>query len=215
MGDKNLVKDKFFRDQISTGKDGYIAITHFLNCNNVKTNKWTVKDIIDACKDSQYLEFEGETVRRAGNNPLPVREVPAKTDVKKRDQKAESKAAEQQEDEYDEDGKVILCEKDFDNPIIVTYETVVASGEEFEVDWKEVEKGIKTHYPKLKLIYSRKDPHGGQVAFSQLRIKKDLLENLCSSSIKIQDRDFKFKVTEGEDLKEFWQKHGGHYTFCI
>jgi hypothetical protein len=30
-----------------------------------------------------------------------------------------------QEDEYDEDGKVILTEKDFDNPIIVSYDTKV------------------------------------------------------------------------------------------
>jgi hypothetical protein len=131
-----------------------------LNCNNVKTNKWTAQDIIRACKDSAELEFKDQTVRRVGNKPLPVREVPAKTESKKREQKAESKA-EQQEDEYDEDGKVILCEKDFDNPIIVTYETKVGAGEEFEVDWKEVEKAIKSDFPKLKLIYSRKDPHGG------------------------------------------------------
>jgi hypothetical protein len=56
-----------------------------LNCNNVKINKWTVQDIINACKDSDELEFKGETVRRTGNKALPVREVPAKTDVKKRD----------------------------------------------------------------------------------------------------------------------------------
>ena len=109
----------------------------------------------------------------------------------------------------------MLVEKDFDNPIIVTYSAEVKADEDFKVDWKEVEKSIKEHYPKLKLIYSRMDPHGGHVAFSQLRIKRDLLDELCKKSIKCQDRPFTFKLTEGEDLKEFWQKQGGHYQFCI
>ena len=132
-------------------------------------------------------------------------------DVKKRDAKAQEKAAEPQEDEYDEHGKIMLVEKDFDNPIIVTYTAEVKAEEDFKVDWKEVEKSIKEHYPKLKLIYSRMDPHGGHVAFSQLRIKRDLLDELCKKPIKCQDRPFTFKLTEGEDLKEFWQKQGGHY----
>jgi hypothetical protein len=45
LSDKNLVKDKFFREQIQTSKDGYIDISHFLNCNNVKKEKWTIQDI--------------------------------------------------------------------------------------------------------------------------------------------------------------------------
>lgn len=215
LSDKNLVKDKFFREQIQTSKDGYIAVSHFLNCNNVKKQGWSAKDIIDACANSTELEFKGDTVRRAGNKALPEKQAANNTDVKKRDSKAQEKAAEAAEDEYDENGKVILVEKDFDNPVIVTYEAQVKADEDFKVDWKEVEKSIKEHYPKLKLIYSRMDPHGGHVAFSQLRIKNDLLEALCKESIKIQDRPFTFKLTQGEELKEFWQKQGGHYQFCI
>jgi hypothetical protein len=76
-----------------------------------------------------------------------------------------------------------LVEKDFDNPIIVTYGTKVAEGEEFKVDWKQVEKACKEAYPHLKLVYSRMDPHGGHVAFSQLRLKKDLLDKLCTGTL--------------------------------
>jgi hypothetical protein len=97
-----------------------------------------------------------------------------------------------------------LVEKDFDNPIIVTYEADVKAEEDFKVDWKEVEKSIKEKYSKLKLIYSRMDPHGGHVAFSQLRIKRELLDELCKEKLQCQDRPFTFKLTEGEDLKEFW-----------
>jgi len=46
-----------------------------------------------------------------------------------------------------------------------------------------------------------------------LRLKNDLLEKLtdAKSTVKIQEKDFKFDVPEGEDLKAFWQGHGGHY----
>jgi len=57
LSDKNLAKDKFFREQIQTSKDGFVAIKHFLNCNNVKNNKWSEKDIIAACRDSTELEI--------------------------------------------------------------------------------------------------------------------------------------------------------------
>lgn len=57
-------------------------------------------------------------MRRAGNKALPERQ---QQEPKKRDQKAVDKVQEAQEDEYDEDGKIMLVEKDFDNPIIVTY----------------------------------------------------------------------------------------------
>ena len=87
--------------------------------------------------------------------------------------------------------------------------------EEFKVDWKEVEKNVKEHFPKLKLIYSRADPHAGDLALSNLRIKNELVTELTAKSLKIQGKDFAFSITEGEALKEFWQKQGGHYQFCI
>lgn len=178
LSDTNLVKDKFFREQIQTDKEGYVAVSHFLNCNNVKNAKWTSEDIVKACADSTLIEVKDQKVRRAGNPPLPEKAE------KKRDQKADGKKEEaQQEDEFDEDGKAILVEKDFDNPIIVTYSAAVAEGEEFKVDWKQVEKAVKESFPKLKLIYSRMDEHGGHVAFSQLRVKRDLLADLCKDKI--------------------------------
>ena len=60
--------------------------------------------------------------------------------------------------------------------------------EEFKVDWKKVESAVKEAYPGLKLVYSRADPHGGQVAFSQLRIKDELISSLIKSNLRIQDK---------------------------
>lgn len=77
MGDKNLAKDKFFREQIMTSKEGYIEISHFLNCNKVSKAGWTKEDIAKACIDSKDVEVKGDTVRRAGNKELPEREARA------------------------------------------------------------------------------------------------------------------------------------------
>ena len=212
LSDANLAKDKFFREQIQTDKEGFVAISHFLNCNNVKEKKWTADDIAAACNDSQQVEVKGLKIRRAGNKALPEKVTLTE---KKRDQKAADKKEEEQEDEWDEEGKAILVEKDFDNPIILTYAAEVKDGEEFKVDWKQVEKEVKANFPKLKLIYSRMDPHGGHIAVSQLRIKREMLNDLCKNKMTVQERPFTFKLTEGEELKEFWQKQGGHFQFCI
>ena len=42
----------------------------------------------------------------------------------------------------------------------------IKDGEEFKVDWKQVERTVREKYPGLKLVYSRADPHGGHIAFS-------------------------------------------------
>ena len=39
LSDNNLTRDKFFREQISTDKQGWVQIAHFLNCNKVKAMK--------------------------------------------------------------------------------------------------------------------------------------------------------------------------------
>ena len=129
MSDKNLVKDKFFREQIMTGKDGYIPITHFLNCKKVQNAGWTKEDIKKACASSSEVEVKGDNLRRNGNKPLPEKGQ-QDGQAKKRDQKAEQKQAkQQQEDEFDKEGKVIMVEKDLENPIIVSYEAKVGPKE--------------------------------------------------------------------------------------
>ena len=51
--------------------------------------------------------------------------------------------------------------------MIISYKVEdLEKDEEFKVDWKKVESAIREKYPGLKLVYSRADAHGGQVAFS-------------------------------------------------
>jgi hypothetical protein len=61
LGDENLSKDDFFRDQIlKNPKTGYINLSIFLNCNKIKKLNINEKIIVDACKDSTLLEFNNE-----------------------------------------------------------------------------------------------------------------------------------------------------------
>lgn len=69
LSDANLAKDRFFREQIQADKEGWILITHFLNCNKVKQQKWTATEIAEAVKDSTKIDLNKNklSVRRAGN----------------------------------------------------------------------------------------------------------------------------------------------------
>ena len=87
LSDINLSRDKFFRDQIITDKEGWVSIAHFLNCNKVKQMKITQEEIAEACKGSGELDVhEGATkIRRKDNKALP------EVTERKRDAKAADK----------------------------------------------------------------------------------------------------------------------------
>lgn len=67
----------------------------------------------------------------------------------------------------------------------------------------------------MKLVYSRADAVEGDLAFSTLRLNRELIDELCAKPMTITDKNYTFSVTEGEALKEFWSAQGGHYQFCI
>ena len=73
MSDVNLTRDKFFRNQIMTNKEGWVNIGHFLNCNKVKALKVGAEEIAEACVDSTDLDVSEDklTIRRKENLPLP------------------------------------------------------------------------------------------------------------------------------------------------
>ena len=79
-----------------------------------------VKAIMDGPSEKLELGKDKKTLRRIGNPPLPEFHQ-RKRDAKAADKgdKAAAKATpkkEVAEDEFGADGKIILCEKDFDNP---------------------------------------------------------------------------------------------------
>jgi len=56
MSDANLARDRFFREQIEADKEGWVLISHFLNCNKVKSMGISQAQIADACADSTDID---------------------------------------------------------------------------------------------------------------------------------------------------------------
>lgn len=81
----------------------------------------------------------------------------------------------------------------------------MTEGEEFKVNWKEVEIAVREAYPLLKMTYARGDDHGGQLAISNLRLKAEMLDLVLETKMTIKEKEYKFSKLEGEPLKEFWQ----------
>jgi len=74
LGDLNLSKDDFFRENIRSNKGGYIDLRLFLNCNKIKKMKITEEQIAESCVDSELVEIseDSKMIRRKDNKPMPV-----------------------------------------------------------------------------------------------------------------------------------------------
>lgn len=210
LSDKNLTQDKFFNEKLSEGKEGWMDLTLILNCNKIKQLKLKnpQAEIKEAVTDSAEVELstDGKLIRRKGNKPVP--ELAKKRDSKaagKDDKKEEKKEEEDKLPELDARGNPILTNADFENPIIIHFKTpATAADPTFKVNWKEIEQAVRRDYPRLKVVYSRADQFEGDLALSSHRPNSAELEKLSSAVIKIQERDFTFSKTLGEDLKSFW-----------
>lgn len=195
-----------------------MELSYVMNCNKIKQMKIKAEDVAEAVKGSTEVEVseDHKMIRRKGNKA-----VPAINKDKKRDAKAagkdESKNGNDGDDEIqlDSRGQPIFVNADFENPIIIHFKTEVKAGEEFKVNWKDVETAVRAEFPKIKIVYSRADPHEGDLALSSHKANHAEIERLTTTTLKAQGRDFSFSKTAGEELKDFWQKQGGHYNFCI
>lgn len=234
LGDANLSRDDFFREKISANKDGYVELSVFLNCNNVK--KLGVKEtsvLADTLVKSTALELnEGKTaVRRKGNMALPQRTG----SLRKREAKAAGKETEKKEvadakngkDEKaeesapvirDEQGRIIFVAQDFENTLIVNFVTKdqdEAKDADYKVNWKDFENFIKNTFDRLKVVYSRADKYEGQLAISSYKYDKEQFEKLTSLvDQEINGKKFAFKELKDDELSEFWQKQGTHFHYC-
>ena len=226
LGDANLAKDDFFRDKIKSNKEGYIELAVFLNCNNIKKMKIDTGKIAEAITDSTDVELskDKKMVRRTGNKELPAqtgslkkRETKAK--VKEEEKKAVEELPEDFKVERDEKGRIIFDTKDFENALIVHFSTKdqdEKADADYKVSWKDLENLIKDEFDKLKAVYSRADKYEGDLAISSYKYCKEQFKKLTSLKGKmIGGKKFDFEETTGETLKEFWQKQGGHYQYCI
>ena len=222
LGDVNLARDEFFREKITSGKGGYLSINLFLNCNKLKKMSLNEAQIAEACVDSGELEVHEDKlqIRRRDNKPLPVMtgtmkkregKVADKEEVKAHTNGQEApKEVEGEPVIRDEDGKMIFHAIDFENTLIVHFKTLdqdEKTDENYKVNWKDFENMIKEKYEKLKVVYSRADKYEGDLAISSSKLNKEQYEALKNlKDVEMGEKKFTFSETEGEDLKEFWQK---------
>jgi hypothetical protein len=163
LSDKNLTQDKFFNEKLSEGKEGWIDLTLILNCNKIKQMKLKnpQAEIKEAVVDSAEVEIspDGKLIRRKDNKRVP--EFTKKRNSKaadKDDKKEEKKEEEDKLPEYDVRGIPVLTNADFENPIIIHFETPATTADPtFKVNWKEVEQAVRRDFPHLKVVYSRAD----------------------------------------------------------
>jgi len=208
LSDTNLKGDEFFHSKISADPEGWLDITFLLNCNKIKILKAKAGDIAKAVADSKTVELspDKKKLRRKGNKELPA------LSKGKRQAKASSKEEEKKqkgEEEKKEEAPGELREVDYQNPLIVHFETEEKADDKkggFKTQWKDIEAAVKERYPSLKLLYSRADEHHGQFAFSTVKLDKAALEKLMNDKVESQGRTYTFKKLEGQELKDFWQK---------
>lgn len=155
-------------------------------------------DIVEALEGSDKVEVSADKkkVRRTNNQPLPPKPVKdAKAQIKKRDAKAndkeESKEEKKQEvevkeAEVDAKGNHIMCQLDFENPLIVHFETKDTEGDkDFKVQWKDMEGVLKANFKRIKIAYSRADQFMGELAISSHNVCTEELEKLKNAVLKV------------------------------
>lgn len=88
--------------------------------------------------------------------------------------------------------------------------------EDYKINWKDIEFRIKANFDQVKVVYSRSDKYDGHLAISQYKMNKEQFKGLINTTdVLIGTKKFSFSELKGEDLKDFWQKQGGHFQYCI
>lgn len=88
--------------------------------------------------------------------------------------------------------------------IIIRFKAQVKEGEEYKVNWKEVNKEVPKKFPKLKIVYSRGGKETGELAISSNKVNQKYVDELSKTTMKVDGRDYEFSKLEGDELKEFW-----------
>jgi hypothetical protein len=192
LSDKNLSKDTFFHQKISSDVNGYVDLDFFLKCNKIIKAGWVKDDLKNGIKLSNELELDStnERVRRKDNKPLPELTL-----LNKKRKKSEDK--EQSNNE----------EKDELEPTILK----ITTKEECKINWKDIINEFKKENPELNVNYGRFKEKDGHISV----LLKPGEEIKFKNKMKLEDTEFNIEICENDDLINFWKEHGEHYKNCI
>lgn len=58
FSDKNLERDAFFHNKISSDKEGWVDLDLIMNCNKIKELTTDPEEVTKACQDSTEVEID-------------------------------------------------------------------------------------------------------------------------------------------------------------
>lgn len=78
-----------------------------------------------------------------------------------------------------------------------------------------MENDLLVAYPEARILYSRADEEKtGHLCLCEIGLSEEVLNKIVAEGLTSQDVKFTFKVSEGEELNNFWNDHGSHYQMC-
>lgn len=160
-----------------------------LKCNKIKklgVNQ--LKQVKEACEASAHLEVKDDQVRRLANKSLPELKLLGKKRVAEAEVSEDSKKMEEMD------------------PIILEISTAKPT----DIKWSTMKDKFRELNPSLEIAYIRFKDNCGHIGVY------DKLKKLSfTPSIEIEGVHFAIKRCEGDELIEFWSKHGSHFDLCI
>lgn len=162
-----------------------MSLSLILKCNNIKKMKVSEEQLVKAIKDSELVEMNDDhtLIRRKNNKPVPEL---VSQDIKTK--------------------KVKQTSQD----IIGTVYTIESQKEQTDKEllWTKVKENIREQF-NIELIY---------ITFDKALLKGYIVvdqkdnQDKVKSQIDIEGIAFNIKRAEAMVLKEFWNKHGNHYS---
>ena len=195
LSDENLKGDEFFNNLIKTSADGFVDISHFLNCNKIKRLGIKTEEIVNAVKASSLLELSADDskIRRKGNKPVPELSLLKKKITRETD----GKSAEKKSKENDKTAEPVIYE--------------IQAEKEVEFGWKTIQTELKAKNPSLEIVYIRFSKDSGHIAVLKY-LNKDIT---ITDQVSVEGVNFKVKKCEGDDLVNFYKHHGSHLEMCL
>jgi len=200
LSDENLKRDEFFYNIIKESPNATVPVDTLLNCNKLKKLGATKENVVEALAKSDKLKIvDASGVKRSSETDLPEFE-PKPSKVIKHD-----KGATKVQAYTAPTGEA----KQFEPKIFKI--TLSQAG---DIKWDKIQSEIQKA-TDAKIGYTRVNGTEGHFAVDLNKLDADLKAKIVGTPVKIGEIDVKIEECLGDDLKKFYNDHGGHLDMCL
>lgn len=206
LSDKNLQNDQFFFDKIANETSGYVDLSIFLNCNNIKKLNASLEDIVLSIKSSKELALSEDQLKvKRIKNELPNFLGKKRKDKESKVEEKNGKEPNKHEHKIDYEGN---------EPTIL----LISNNKDKPIKWKELIKSLQANLPNHEVIYTRFGNQKGHAAVfekattDELKLDESVLSEL---TFMFDGIEFTVRPSNEEETSLFWKDHGSHYEFCL